>query len=167
MTNSIASTTGTIAAPQGDVSKRPTIDDGFAAELTRKVDAWIGAPGTEYRAEMEKRVPGLLGEPDANGDRHFDLAQLSDKKMAELKKLEKASQDFEAIFVKGLLSQMRKSSFAEKTDEMGDMAKDMMDQAVAESVSRGSSTLGIAKTIFMEMAQRVVKTEGAAQAQDK
>ena len=95
---------------------------------------------------------------DVKGVKHFSVDNLNEKSYTELKKLEKASQDFEAIFVKGLLSQMRKVSFSEESGAMGDMAKDMMDQAVAESVSKSGSSIGIAKTIFMDMAMKTVKS---------
>jgi hypothetical protein len=53
---------------------------------------------------------------------------------------------------------MRRTSMSEDTGPMGEMAKDFMDQAVAESVAQSRGSLGIAKTVFVEMAQRVVST---------
>lgn len=167
MTQAINSAT-TATAPLGATKARETaLKKEFANELSQKIDAWIGAPGTSHRKAMEQRVAPLLGEPDDSGVRRFDLASLGDEKVAELKRLEKAAEDFEAIFIKGLLTQMRRSSFAEKTEGMGEMATDLMDQAVAESVSRGKGSLGIAQTIFIDMAQRLVKSTGPAQAEDK
>ena len=98
----------------------------------------------------------MLGEPDAKGVRHFDLSKLNQEKLYELKRLEKASEEFEAVFVKGMLSKMRQTSFSEESGPMGDLAKDFLDQAVAESVAKSRSTIGIGRTVFIEMAQRVV-----------
>ena len=148
------------ATAQTATAPRPELREDFQAELERKLEGWLGRPGTPEREKVEGLVSGLLGEPDAKGLRHFDLDKLDAQKLHELKRLERASEDFEAVFVKGLLSKMRRSSFAEETGPMGEMAKDLMDQAVAESVARSRTSIGIAKTVFVDMAQRVVSTRG-------
>ena len=38
-----------------------------------------------------------------------------------------------------------------------------MDQALAESLSRSRNSIGIAKTVFIDMAQRIVRTTDLAQ----
>jgi len=136
----------------------------FKQTLERRLEGWLGRPGTPERAQLEKAVDSLLTDPDKDGVRHLDLSKLDDKKTRDLQKLQKASQDFEAVFVKGLLAQMRKSSFAEDAGPMGDLAKDMMDQALSESLSQSQNSVGIAKTVFLEMAQRIVRTSDLAQA---
>ena len=130
----------------------------FQQALTAKLESWLGKPGSASRARIERVVEHLLTKPDAAGLRHIDLDGLPLDQRAKLKKLEKAAQDFEAIFVKQLLSQMRQSSFSEEIGPMGDMAKDMMDQAIAESASRGRNSIGIAKTVFLSMAQYVARS---------
>jgi hypothetical protein len=135
---------------------RPQLREDFRKELEGKLEGWLGRPGTELRAKVEGLVEGVLTEPDPKGVRHIDLNKLPAKKLDELKRLEKASEDFEAVFIKGLLSKMRQSGFAEQSGPMGDLAKDFMDQAVAESVAKSHSSIGIAKTVFVDMAQRVV-----------
>ena len=130
----------------------------FDRALTAKLESWLGKPGSTSRARMERVVDHLLTKPDANGVRHIDLDGLPLDMRAKLKKLEKAAQDFEAIFVKQLLSQMRQTSFSEDIGPMGDMAKDMMDQAIAESASQGRNSIGIAKTVFLSMAQNVARS---------
>ncbi len=133
------------------------LKEEFRKELEARLDGWLGKPGTERRAKIEEKVSALLSEPDVEGRRRFEIEKLGEDKMNELVKLQRASQDFEAIFVKGLLAQMRRSGFAEESTPMGDMAKDMMDQAVSESVSRSKGSIGIAKTIFIDMAQRIAR----------
>jgi hypothetical protein len=141
---------------------RPELRADFRAELERKLEGRLGLPGTHQRSTVEGLVADMLGEPDEKGLRHFDLSKLDGEKLAELKRLEKASEDFEAVFVKGLLSKMRQTSWAQDEGPMGDLARDFMDQAVAESVARSRSSLGIAKSVFVDMAQRVVGTSRLA-----
>jgi hypothetical protein len=149
--------TKTLGTPTTAVP-RPSIRADFKQELERKLEGWLGLPGTPQRAKVESLVEGMLTEPDAQGVRHFNLDNLSKEKQFELQKLQKACEDFETVFVKGLLSQMRRTSFAEETGPMGQMAKDFLDQEVAASVSRSRNTIGIAKTVFIDMAQRAVST---------
>lgn len=157
MTNVSTLASKTLGAPT-KVAPRPELRADFKHELERKLEGWLGLPGTPQRAKVESLVEGMLGKPDAKGVRHFDLSNLSDEKLYELHRLQKACEDFETVFVKGMLSQMRRSSFAEKSGPMGDMAKDFLDQEVAASVSRSHNTIGIAKTVFVDMAQRAVST---------
>ena len=145
----------------------PKLRADFQRELERKLEGWLGRPGSAERAWAERSVERLLTEPDARGGRHIDLSKLEDRQLAELRKLQRASEDFEAVFVKRLLSQMRRSSFSEEIGPMGDMAKDMMDQALAETLSRGPGSIGIGKTIFVDMAQRVVRTVDVQRAEGK
>lgn len=151
---------------QSTTLHRPELRKDFQAELERKLEGWLGRPGTPQREKVESLVEGVLGEPDKDGVRHIDLSKLDTKKLGELKRLEKASEDFEAVFVKGMLSQMRRSSFAEKSGAMGDLAKDLMDQEVATSVAKSKTSIGIAKTVFVDMAQRVVNTTDLQGAKD-
>ena len=154
-------------APANTAQKNePRLRADFQRELERKLEGWLGRTGSAQRARAERTVERLLTEPNARGERHIDLSKLEDRQLAELRKLQRASEDFEAVFVKGLLSQMRRSSFSEDIGPMGDMAKDMMDQALAESLSRGPGSIGIGKTIFVDMAQRLVRTVDLSTAEE-
>lgn len=148
-----------VGAVPAQAKAKASLREDFRKALEERLDGWLGKPGTERRAKIESTVSALLSEPSADGRRTLDLDRISDEKKTELMKLQKASQDFEAIFVKGLLAQMRRSSFAEEPTPMAEIAKDMMDQAVAESVSRSGNSIGIAKTVFLDMAQRIVKSQ--------
>jgi flagellar protein FlgJ len=69
-------------------------------------------------------------------------------------KLKKATQDIEAIFVKDLLSAMRKTAPKQALggQSLGaEMYQDIFDQAIAEASAK-NGTLGIAKTIYRQMA---------------
>lgn len=74
-------------------------------------------------------------------------------------KLKKASQDIEAIFMKDLLTAMRKTS---PHKSMGsnfgsDMYMDLIDQAISQDAAK-SGTLGIGKTIYSQMAPLAIQT---------
>ncbi len=86
---------------------------------------------------------------------------LSTKKAAQPKvtdekqkmKLQKAMQEFEAVFVNYLLKTMRKSVQKENEEESGfggEMMQDMFDYEIAKSVSRKSS-LGIGEMMYRQM----------------
>jgi hypothetical protein len=156
----------TLGTPRTAVPRTQLRAD-FKQELERKLEGWLGLPGTPQRAKVESLVEKMLGEPDAKGVRHFDLDKMADEKLFELHRLQKACEDFETVFVKGMLSQMRRSSFAEKSGPMGDMAKDFLDAEVAASVSRSRNTIGIAKTVFIDMAQRAVSTIDLTEGKEK
>jgi hypothetical protein len=157
-TTRLSTELATSAGAQTAKAPRPELRKDFQAELERKLEGWLGLPGTPQRAKVEGLVAEFLGDADAKGVKHFDINKLDDAKLHELKKLQKASEDFEAVFMKGLLSKMRQSAFSEEAGPMGNLAKDFMDQAIAESVAKSRSSVGIAKTVFVDMAQRVVNT---------
>jgi len=83
--------------------------------------------------------------------------ELQQKAAPELKKLQKATDGFETVFVKKLLSEMRKGvkeiSFGDSTGS--EVYQDLMDQAVSESVSKGG-TLGIGKLLYKQFAPQII-----------
>lgn len=91
-------------------------------------------------------------------DGKFDIDSLPQKAKLELERLENAAEDFEAYFIKSLMAKMRTASLSAEDSPMTGLAKDMMDTAVAEAASQGHSSIGIAKEVFVTMADRVIKT---------
>jgi len=82
----------------------------------------------------------------------------------ELDRLKRATQQVEAIFIKDLLAQMRRGFAGQKDkDPMGEMARDMMDQAVADDFSRTGS-LGIGKLLYKNLAEAYQRQEAAKEA---
>lgn len=77
----------------------------------------------------------------------------------ELSKLRKASQDFEAMFVRQLVAEMRKSSTSSLMVEgvQADVYASFMDDAIANAVVTGKG-IGIAQLLYKEL-------EGAALSQ--
>lgn len=73
-------------------------------------------------------------------------------------KLKKATQEIEAIFVKDLMAAMRRTAKHKSLGNSlgGDMYQDMFDQAVSDSASK-TGTLGIAQTIFRQMAPAAIR----------
>ena len=97
-------------------------------------------------------------------DLFVDGAALVDRAQPKLDKLRKATQDMEAVFLKDLLSAMRRT-VPENETESGfgsEIYKDMLDQALAEASSK-SGSMGIAKLVFERMAPVVVAQEKAQQ----
>lgn len=132
-----------------------SLRDDFAHELETRMSGWMGEKGTEKRAFLEKAANAYLN-PDKSG---IDLTKLPKRTQEDLAKLQSAAEGIEAIFVKKLLSQMRSVSFLdEKSGPMADFAKDMMDQAIAEQSAKGHSTVGIARLVFLDTAQTMVRT---------
>jgi flagellar protein FlgJ len=74
-------------------------------------------------------------------------------------RLEKATQDLEAIFIKDLLGAMRKTVSRNPIGSTmgGEVYQDLFDQAIAESASR-TGTLGFGKTIYAQMAPAALRT---------
>ena len=99
-----------------------------------------------------------LPEPPAASQlKTIDLDKLPPKALNELKTLQTAAEGFEAHFIKDWFSKMRRTTFDSDKSQTGAMAKDFMDQALAESAARGSANLGIGKTVFAATGKRVVQ----------
>lgn len=103
--------------------------------------------GSRVRSEFLKALEQQYGKP---------LGEIDEKSDQELLKLQGACEGFEAHFVKDLLSQMRKSAFSEKDSPTGDLAKDLLDQKLADQTSQSGPGLGIGKTLFAQMGRQVV-----------
>ena len=85
-----------------------------------------------------------------------------------LKKLQKATQDFEAIFYKDMLKAMRKGvQETEIGDSLGkDIYTDLFDQAVADGIAKTRSN-GVAKMLLDKMAPIAIQQERLRVALDK
>lgn len=97
----------------------------------------------------------FLGELGRRLGRSIDPKALPEPAARELGKLQGACEQFEAVFVKQLLSQMRRTTLAKEAKGYSDMAYDFMDQSVADSVVRGRAGLGIARTLFLDVASKL------------
>lgn len=118
----------------------------------------------DFSSELESHLSELVGPTNEaakkalTGDSsEMKLSNLPADTQVELDKLAKASEGMEAVFVQGLLTQMRRSSFAEKMDGMGAMARDLMDQTLATQISQTQPGFGIAKNVFANAAPRLVR----------
>lgn len=123
----------------------------FAQALESRLQATLGMEGSEQRTRLEGVFAPLMT------DGRFDLSTLPKSAEKELLKLQKASEDFEAYFIKGLLAQMRSSSFSEEDSPMTGFAKETMDQAIADQAAQSPAGLGIARGIFLTMGDVVVR----------
>lgn len=129
----------------------PKVRADFAEALERRVDAFLGKPGSTQREVLDKAYGAFME------DGKFDVEKLPDEAKKELAKLQKASEDFEAHFIKGLMAQMRSVRFSDEDSAMTDFAKETMDQAIAEASARGHGSVGIAKNVFLTMGDQVVR----------
>ncbi|MCA0360311.1 MAG: hypothetical protein LCH41_04585 [Armatimonadetes bacterium] len=132
-------------------TSNPKLRADFARTLSDKVQGSMGKPGSEQHTRLEAIYQPLMS------DGKIDLEKLPEPAQRELRKLQKASEDFEAFFVKGLMSQMRRVKFGEQDSQVTQFAKDIMDDAMASQTARGSSSIGIGKTVFLSMGETIVK----------
>jgi hypothetical protein len=145
---------------------KTSIRRDLAQSLEQTLKGLVGRPGTDQHARMTEALKEITN-PETG---QLDLDKLPDKARKDLLKLQSAAEGFESIFVKGLLSQMRKTSFSEKPGPYAEMAKDMLDQALADQTSQSSAGVGIAATVFTATAPRLVRETAAyllAQAADR
>lgn len=148
-----------MATKAQSVQTQPKLRSDFSLALEQSMTAKIGL-GSKKNSMLEKAFTPFLEEGK------FDLDKLPSPVKRELVKLQKASEDFEAYFLKDLLSKMRPVSLSGEKSPMADMAKDMMDQAISESAAKGNGSLGIAKTVFLSMSERLVN-QAAGEAAEK
>ena len=148
-----------LAAKSPKVKAQPKLRPDFSQALEQSMTAKIGL-GNQKNSMLEKAFSPFMEEGK------FETDKLPSPAKRELVKLQKAAEDFEAYFVKDLLSKMRPVSLTGEKSPMADMAKDMMDQAISESAAKGNGSLGIAKTVFLSMSKRLVN-QAAGEAAEK
>lgn len=95
------------------------------------------------------------------GNRPLDLFEtdLSDAAKTELNKLQKATQDIEAVFVKDLLGKLATKSFA-GDGAMGDFIRDQFLGNMAEQVSK-TGAIGIGKMLKGSLSEKIYRQEAA------
>ncbi|MFM9872237.1 MAG: rod-binding protein [Fimbriimonadaceae bacterium] len=126
---------------------RPDFAKGLQAELHQK----LGKKGTETRDRMEKIYDSIL----TNGE--LDIEKLPKEAVRDIKKLQDASEQFEAFYVKKMLAQMRATTFSKDKSPMMDFAKETMDDAISSEMAKGQGSMGIAKTVFLSQGLRLVQ----------
>lgn len=98
----------------------------------------------------------------------IDQLKSTPKVKAELAKVKKATQDVEAIFLKQLIGEMRKSSqegmFGKGIE--GEMYSDFLDEAVAQAMSRGRG-VGMASQLYSRMEAATLRKIAAMQKAEK
>lgn len=142
-------TIGTISTiPKASVTK---LRDDFAKDLERRVQRFLGPEGSEQRGRMSALVEPLME------DGKLRLDRLPEDAKRELHKLQEAAEGIETMFVKDLLSRMRKTTLAEGKSAMTGMAEDWMDDAISKSIAQSENSMGMAKTVFMSTGERLVQ----------
>lgn len=133
----------------------PRIRPDFSKALEQKLAGWAGEPGEERSRLLAPVVAPMLDEKGA-----LSLDKLSIQTREELAKLQKASEGIETIFVKKLLATMQQVSLdGQKHGPMAEFAKDQMTTSVAEKIASSSSSVGIAKLIFLNSGLSIIQAE--------
>jgi Rod binding domain-containing protein len=90
-------------------------------------------------------------------DKAYAAMETVQKAKPELERLRNSVQDVEAMFLKDMLTAMRKSLPKSDMGESmgGDIYKDMLDTEIARSASRRSD-LGIGRTLFRALAKGIL-----------
>lgn len=103
--------------------------------------------------------PIRVVSPDPKPEAHRERTSLAPAENPELGRLKKASEQVEAIFVKDLLGRMRKGLGSEsKKDPMADLARDMMDQAIADEFGR-TGALGISTLLYKNLSEAYLRNQ--------
>lgn len=84
---------------------------------------------------------------------------LSEQTESKLVRGQRASEDFEAMFVKNLLDVARRTTLSQEESAVSDFARDMLNTGIAQAVSRRAPGLGIATLVFQKTAQALVAQE--------
>ena len=105
----------------------------------------IDNPGENRNTTIQKSVPKLSGPEYAQAKKNY---------IEKRDKLQKTTQDFEAVFVGMMLKQMRKSMAGQNAilgnSSESKMYQDMMDDATAKHMSQ-VGTFGLGKLLFKTM----------------
>ncbi|MCC6402847.1 MAG: hypothetical protein IT207_02445 [Fimbriimonadaceae bacterium] len=89
--------------------------------------------------------------------------ELAEHTMAKLNRGQRASEDFEAMCVKNLLDVARRSSLSQEESAVSDFARDMLNNGIAQAVSRRQPGLGIASLVFQKTAQALIAQDESSQ----
>lgn len=114
--------------------------------LKNEVEAWLNT-GDET---IDKTRAELLNVQGGRGS--FKFEQLPNSVKEALLGLQDASEQLEAIFVKDLLSKMRKSSMSTEDSMYSDLAREMFDEQIAKQISSSPNSFGLAKSVFRQNA---------------
>lgn len=110
----------------------------------------------------------MNGPDESNGSYLSNKSNQAGSSTARLAELKKATQGIEALFVKDLLSAMRRAIPKESLGASmagGDIYRDMFDEALAESIGK-SNALGIGQILYNQFS-RQFRSAGLSPAETK
>lgn len=134
-------------------SRQIGIRKDFTRELEDRFNRRLGPENSEQRERMLQALSKIV-DPET---KRVTLGQISPETEAELKRLQKAAENMEANFVKQLFAEMRKGGLTKDESQTTQFAREMMDQALADSLSKTQPGLGIAQMVFTSMGERVLQ----------
>lgn len=104
----------------------------------------------DFKAQLERRLGPLA--------QNIDWDNLPETATRELQRLQGAAESFEAMFLKDLIGKMRTGlGGTSSTGGYDALARETMDQAIAENVARTRGGLGIASSLFIGVATPIVR----------
>lgn len=86
-----------------------------------------------------------------------DVAEFAEEQHTQLQRLQGAAEQFEAVFVKRIVSEMRKS-FLPSSGPMADLANEQLDASLAQTLSEGPTGFGLARSIFLSTAEAFLRS---------
>jgi Rod binding domain-containing protein len=86
-----------------------------------------------------------------------DVSEVTQDQRTQLQRLQGAAEQFEAVFVKRLVSEMRKS-FMPSSGPMADLANEQLDESLSKSLAEGPTGFGLARSVFLSTAEAFMRT---------
>ncbi len=141
-----------------DYMNRANISDSRLNDLKRSVETPSKDSGASFKKELDEKLLGKISSSDVINPTNI---KEEIKKDPYRKKLFDASVEFESMFVKLMLNQMRKTVEKQNMIHGGyaeDIFEDMLYDEYAKEISKNES-LGIAEQIYSSMAKSLPPIE--------
>ncbi|MBX3095363.1 MAG: hypothetical protein KF812_00735 [Fimbriimonadaceae bacterium] len=103
------------------------------------------------RPDWLRDLAGRLGASDGK-------IEPTEEQKSQLKRLQDSAEQFEAVFVKKLISDMRKSMTSGSNGPMADLANDFLDDTLSKAVSSGPNGFGLARNVFLATSAAYLRT---------
>jgi flagellar protein FlgJ len=144
-----------------DYMNRANISDSKINELKRTMDSPSQNSPSAFKKELDEKLLGKISSSDVSNPTNI---KEEIKKDPYRKKLFDASVEFESMFVKLMLNQMRKTVEKQNMIHGGyaeDIFEDMLYDEYAKNISKNES-LGIAEQIYTSMAKSLPPIEDSS-----
>jgi len=144
-----------------DYMNRANISDSKLNDLKRSIETPSKDSSNSFKKELDEKIQGRISSADIINPSNI---REEIKKDPYRKKLFDASVEFESMFVKLMLNQMRKTVEKQNMIHGGyaeDIFEDMLYDEYAKEISKNES-LGIAEQIYSSMAKSLPPLEDSS-----